>query len=122
MGVLELRIDPQKRFGLLNPDHVAQELRKSFPEATASVEDALLAGVMQLFSARSPADLDEHTLDVLTRRLLYGPEYRFSLAFTEGRTVKGYIDRRLVAFLYEEPLEADLEDVCEDSLKASGPE
>ena len=51
MGVLELRVDRQHRFGLLSPDQVAQELTKSFPEVPVSLEDAFQAGRVEQFLA-----------------------------------------------------------------------
>jgi hypothetical protein len=123
MSVLELRLDRKPDSQGLNAQQVVEQFTKSFPEATACLEDKLATQTQRAkqLLAESGGEDKEHVLQTLQRNASRnGPQYSFSLASTEGKRVKGYVQRYVIAFLYDEPLAEELQNRLVRFLKGFG--
>jgi hypothetical protein len=123
MTVLELRVDRKPGSDGLDPGEVLQQLRRNFPEIVVCLEDKLSSQAQRAekLLGDSTGERPEHVLQTLKRNAARnGPHYSFNLPLSGSNTVKGYIQRHAIVFLYDEPLDEEIQDRLVKFLRAFG--
>lgn len=107
MRVLELRLDRASECLGLDPDLVIQELKTKFPGAHVHSEDKLSTQVqrMKKLLAQDPRQGMDHVLQTLKRNAKHnGPQFSFELPVSEGKVIKGYVQKYVIVLLLDDSL------------------